>query len=150
MTRVALDTNLLLLFVVGRATGRVLGSRLKSYSLEDYKLLASQIEPYERIVTTPHVLTELTNIYDRGIDGDLRRLVGEVIGDVIATATECFRPSRSIAVDPEFKRLGLADCAWLLLLESDTDLLTDDLVLYNVARSRGHAAINFTNLRDFN
>ncbi len=148
MTAVALDTNVLLLLLVGRATGRVIGKRLKSYTDDDYHILTEWIGAYDQIVTTPNVWSEISNIWSWGIERDLRRDVIRVVTEVVRDSVEIIRPSKEIVVDEEFERLGLTDCVWLSVLDENVVLLTDELPLYQIALSRGKKAQNFTHLRN--
>jgi hypothetical protein len=149
MTAVALDTNLLLLLVVGEATGRVVGKRLKAYTNEDLGLLYECLSGADRIVVTPNVWTEVSNIWDFGISGELRRDIQAALTNLIRGSLEIFKPSRDIVDDPDFERLGLADCVWLSALDKQTTFFTDDLTLCDAALSRGLKAVNFTHLRTF-
>jgi hypothetical protein len=149
MSAVALDTNLLLLFAVGRATGGVVGKRLKSFTDDDLSVLARCLEGCDRLVVTPNVWTEVSNIWDFGIEADWRRDVTETIAQMIKSSFEVVRASKDVVDDPEFSRLGLTDCVWLSVLDNQTTLLTDDLALWSIALSRGLKAVNFTQLRNF-
>ena len=62
MTAIALDTNLLLLLVVGSAVGDVVGKRLKSYTREDWVILQKYLEQSDQLIATPNVWTEVSNI----------------------------------------------------------------------------------------
>jgi hypothetical protein len=149
MTALALVTNILLLWIVGAATGRVLGKRLRSYSEVDLPILQTCIEGHHRLIVTPNVWTEVSNIWDFGIDGLARRTIQQTLSDAIQSSLEIAKASREAAADPDFDRLGLTDCAWLAVLDRDTTLLTDDVALCDTALSRGLKAVNFTRLRDF-
>jgi hypothetical protein len=149
MTVLALDTNILLLWIVGVATGRVLGKRLKAYSDDDLAILQTCIDGHDRFIVTPNVWTEVSNIWDYGIDGIARRTIQQTLSDAIQLNLEFSKPSREIAADPDFDRLGLTDCAWLAVLDQTTTLITDDVALCDTAVSRGLKAVNFTRLRAF-
>jgi hypothetical protein len=149
MSRIALDTNLLLLYVVGLATGGPNGKRLKSYGTDDLILLSEFVSEYDRIVTTPNVWTEVSNIWPFGIVGHWRQDIPALMSDLIRTGIELAKPSRDVIDDPDFERLGLTDCVWLSVLDADTVLMTDDVPLYATALSRGLSATNFTHLRNF-
>lgn len=125
-----------------------MGKRLKAYTDEDVKVLNDCLVSYDRFVTTPNVWTEFYNIWDWGISEPSR---SEVLYTSIAWAkqsVELVKPSRDVVEDPELERLGLCDCVWLVVLDQQTTLLTDDLALCNIALSRGLAAVNFTQLRN--
>ena len=47
----------------------------------------------------------------------------------------------------EFSQLGLADCAWLAMLDDSTRLLTVDNALYLAAHRCGCDAVNFNHVR---
>lgn len=149
MTAIALDTNLLALFLIGGTTGRVVGKRLKAYTDDDLAVLRDCIAAHDRLVTTPNAWTEFFNIWDWGIEEPLRSelLYGSIA--VVKQTIEIVRASRDVVDDPDFGRLGLADCVWLAVLNRETTLLTDDVALFNVALSRGFRAVNFTQLRQF-
>lgn len=149
MTAVALDTNILLLLLVARATGRVLGKRLKAFTDDDIAILDGCLSSSDRLVTTPNVWTEVSNIWPWGIEGDGRGAVFSNLIETIKGSIELVQASKDVLDDPEFGRLGLTDCVWLAVLDPETTLLTDDLALYNIALSRGLKVVNFTHLRDF-
>ena len=149
MTALALDTNILLLWLVGAATGRVLGKRLKAYSEDDLAILQTCIEGHDRLVVTPNVWTEVSNVWHWGIEGSARRTIQQTLTDAIHSSLELSKGSSEIATDPDFGRLDLADCAWFAVLDQQTTLITDDVALCDTAISRGLKAVNFTRLRDF-
>jgi hypothetical protein len=149
MTAVALDTNLLLLFIVGEATGRVAGKRLKAYTDDDLEVLRSCLRGVERLVATPNVWTEVSNIWDFGIEGEFRREIQQFLTDLIRNSLEIAVPSKDVIDDPDFERLGLTDCIWLSVLDRGTTLVTGDVALCDAALSRGLKAVNFTHLRNF-
>ncbi|MGI9478901.1 MAG: hypothetical protein ACR2PI_19525 [Hyphomicrobiaceae bacterium] len=150
MTGIALDTNLLLLFVIGSAIGDAVGKRLKSYTQDDWVVLRSYLEQADRLISTPNVWTEVSNICTFGVKGDWEHRIRENLILSIHGAIEIIRPSCDVTDDPEFAHLGLTDCVWLAVLNDEDDivLLTDDVPLYNVALSRGLNVKNFTHLRE--
>lgn len=66
MPDVVLDANMLILLVSGTASKSYLGTqrRLHEYSSEDFERLIDLIRPYPRVIVTPNVLTEASNIID--------------------------------------------------------------------------------------
>ena len=70
MTAIALDTNLLLLLVIGRATGEAAGKRLKGFTADDLDVLEKCLTGCERLVVSPNVWTEVSNLCGFGIDGE--------------------------------------------------------------------------------
>lgn len=61
MVSVILDTNLLVLLVVGMTNRAFIGKhkRTRAYTEEDYDLLCLLLEQYQQIITTPSILTEV-------------------------------------------------------------------------------------------
>ena len=151
MTGMALDTNLLMLFVIGNAIGDVVGKRLKKYTQDDWIVLRSYLERADRLISTPNVWTEVSNICTFGVRGDWEHRIRANLIVSIHGAIEIVRPSCEVIADPDFARLGLTDCVWLSVLNDEDDmvLLTDDIPLYNVALSGVLNVQNFTHLRDF-
>ena len=149
MTTIALDTNLLLLLIIGRATGEPAGKRLKGFAQDDLQLLDDCLSGCDRLIVTPNVWTEVSNLCGYGIDGAWLQQVDDAVIDAIHATVEVGRPSKDVTVDPEFGRLGLTDCVWLSVLDAETTLITDDVALYNIALSRGLKVINFNHLRSF-
>ena len=149
MIAVALDTNLLLLLVVGRVSPRLVGrhKRLQSYLPRDFELLVESLRQADVLVTTPNTLTEVSNLAGYGVHDPLRTEIYVSLRQVVGEVTETYQDSRVIAQDREFTRLGLADCAWFLVLNDETELMTDDQNLYQVALYRGHNVTNFSHLR---
>ena len=147
MRRVALDTNLLLLLVIGCSAGRVVGKRLKAFVDEDIAVVADFVSPFDRLITTPNVWTEFFNTWDWGIDGALRNAILEDAVATVMRSVEIARSTSDIVRDPDIGRLGLTDCTWLDVLDSSTTLLTDDVALWNTALSRGFKAVNFNHIR---
>src|SRR5690349_21025753 len=59
-----MDANLLVLYLVGRTNkGRIpTFKRTQQYTIEDFELLDLLAASFQRLVTTPHVLTEVSNL----------------------------------------------------------------------------------------
>ncbi|MDA5548339.1 hypothetical protein OP862_10105 [Yersinia massiliensis] len=62
-----IDTNLLLLFVIGSVDhGNYINSskRLGDFTFDDYKILIEYISSFQNFATTPYILTEVSNLID--------------------------------------------------------------------------------------
>src|SRR5260370_39822148 len=61
---ILVDANLLLLLVVGRFDEQRIQrfERTRDFVIEDFRLLEAMVRPFSRILSTPHVLTELSNL----------------------------------------------------------------------------------------
>lgn len=62
-----IDTNILLLFVVGSVNPDLIPklSCTSNYSIQDFQIVETAIDFFETKVTTPHILTEVSNLVDR-------------------------------------------------------------------------------------
>ena len=145
--RLALDSNLLLLLVVGRTERGLLTrhKRLRSYSEADYELLQGFIAVSNVLVTTPSALTEVSNIADSEFVSLLAPAWPRRWG-LIGAFVEVYWQSSKLG-DFSFNRLGLADCSLLAVLDDRTRLLTVDSALYLAALGRGCHAVNFNHIR---
>jgi hypothetical protein len=151
MRSVVLDTNLLVLLVVGTLDKRLISThkRTHKFTPADFETLSRFLAGYPRIIVTPNVVTETSNLLQQTHDVTGRRLLG-VLKQMLSQFTERFVPSAEAASLPEFLRLGIADSATLHTPPADSVLLTDDLPLYLQASKLGHRAFNFNHLQAAN
>src|SRR5687767_8594806 len=109
---VLLDTNLLLLYITGLLRQRALATftpiRSHGFGADDFNLLALSVSRFRKVVTTPHVLTELCNHADKLKGPDHDRLFG-LIRFVVRKLDEHTRSSDELCQRQEFVRVGLAD-----------------------------------------
>ena len=146
---IVLDSNLLVLFVVGTASRDYIGrhKRLKAFAVADFQLLIQVLSGAPEVLLTPNTLTETSNLVGH-IDEPARTEIYKVLGNVIARMSEHYVPSRVAIARPEFLRLGLTDATLLEPQFQDATLLTTDLHLYLAALQAGRSAFNFNHLRD--
>ena len=149
-TGLLIDANLLLLYLVGQTNpNRILSfKRTSQYVPEDFDLLTQFVAQFQTLVTTPHILTEVSNL------GDLRDrellVFRSLFTHMIEKAEEHRDESRRVVKDAAFLRLGLTDAAILALGGHAPLFLTDDLDLYVALTSRSLDAINFNHIRPLN
>ena len=149
LTRLILDTNLLVLYVVGTASRKYISmhKRLTQFNESDYDLLLNIISKASIILVTPNTLTETSNL-SAYIAEPAKSHIFEVLQYVIQNSQENYLNSSVVASRPEFIRLGLTDASLIDLSSNDGSLLTTDLNLYLAALANGSAATNFNHLRD--
>lgn len=149
MRRVALDSNFVVLFVIGSVSVDLIGrhKRLRAFREQDFELLVERIAGVE-LVTTPNIMTESSNLVGQGLYGALKKQTMLALKSFCDQTSESYVRSRDAAIQPEYARLGMTDAAWLALLDGSTTLLTVDLDLYLAAAARGLAAENFNHVRD--
>lgn len=141
------DTNLLVLLIVGSLDIEQVErfKRTRAYSREDYALLAAFAAGFRRMLTTPNVLTEVSNLVGQ-LGEPLRRRALVALGILAGQFEERFRASRELVLEPSFPRLGLTDSSVIFAAEAEVTVLTD-LDLYVRLSSSGVTSINFNHLR---
>ena len=145
MPRILLDTNLLVLLVVGATNpSRVLRHRrTQRYSLEDLELLELFIQLNgDSLVLCPNVVTEASNLLSPDQTGEL----AATLRAVVAGADERSVTSANAMTRSEYLWLGVADAVLLTLCQEDAVLLTDDGPLHSAALKAGLPAQHFAEL----
>ena len=143
-----LDTNLLLLYFVGAFRPDRIRSfnRTSRYSVDDFILLEKVISAFKRITTTPHILTEVSNLMgqcEEPLCSDLRGFLKTAIEGWNETNTA----SRTLAKAAHFLRFGLTDTAIADLTPGSCLVLTDDRPLAGLLEARKVAVIRFSDLQ---
>lgn len=72
---IIVDTNLLLLALIGGTSSIGEFKRTRGYSDEDYQLLLKVIDQFETLVSTPHILAEVSNLTNGLYGSKLRDLM---------------------------------------------------------------------------
>jgi hypothetical protein len=143
-----IDTNLLLLYFVGASRPDRIRSfnRTSRYSGDDFALLEQVISEFKRMTTTPHVLTEVSNLMGQCEEpwrSDLRGYLSAAIAGWNETSTA----SRTLAKARHFPRFGLTDTAIADLAPGSCLILTDDRPLAGLLEAKGLAVIRFSDLQ---
>jgi rRNA-processing protein FCF1 len=135
-----IDANILLLLFVGRMDPRRIPrfKRTAAYSILDYDLLKKLVRRFAKILTTAHVLTEVSNL----VSPDIRQIMKQSVEAI----EELHQPSRSVMSHAIYLPFGLADAA-IAFLGSKALVLTDDIKLCVQLQREGVDAINFNHLR---
>jgi len=147
---VLLDTNLLILFVVGLASPEYVArhrrlSAYRGYGRRAFDILLDYVSLASALLVTPNVLTEVSNLLagrERG--DDITLAVLHAFRSLVGRADERLISSAAAMTRPESPRLGLADAATLEALGTETVLLTDDWSLYEAALRAGKRAELFS------
>lgn len=142
------DTNLLVLLLVGSLDIEQVERfrRTRTYTRGDYALLIAFVAEFTRLLTTPNVLTEVSNLVGQ-LTEPLRREALVALGILAKQFEEHFHTSRELVDEPEYPRLGLSDASIIRTVNRDVTVLTDDLDLYLQLSRAGVEAINFNHLR---
>ena len=146
-----IDSNLALLYLVGGHDSRLIGdgkyNKLSNYTLEDFRILVRLKSIFRKTVTTPHVLTEVSNLA-----GDLPELTKSACLKKFHAAfvriDELHIPSMDAALWQDFHFLGLTDSG-LALVSREYLIVTDDARLVKKLGDAGLEALNFNHLRQY-
>jgi len=145
----ALDSNLLVLLVVGLTAPRYISvhKRLKEYVVDDFEILKQLISESAGVVVTPNALSEASNLL-RHINEPAKTEIGVAFRKLIQTIREIYVSSVDASSRDEFLGIGLADTALLEVSKQDIMILSVDLNLCLAAQAAGYPAINFNHVRD--
>ena len=145
---VLVDSNLLVLYFVGAFKRKLVPDfkRTAQFTVEDFDLLVLFLSNFQRIVTTPNILTEVNSLLGQlgePLKGDCR----EVFGRGIGLLGEHYVPSADVAQNNEFAKLGLTDTVIARLARGSFLVLTDDLRLASFLERIPVDVVNFNHLR---
>jgi rRNA-processing protein FCF1 len=145
---VLIDTNLLLLLVVGAYDPERISrfKRTDKFTADDFYTLAAFFNSFDRVVTTPHVLTEVSNLAGQLPDA-LKTAFYSLFAQHIALLEEYYVESRQLSSVSQFPKLGLTDCGIMELSRNQYLVLTDDFRLAGHLDSQGIDVINFNHIR---
>lgn len=122
--------------------------RTRNFTSEDVEILDGILQQFFAIITTPHILTETTNLLD-WVTGENRTKLWQMLAIFIQKTEEIYVPASEAVLSPIFYRLGLSDSVLYALCEQrDFVLLTADLDLYGYTVGQKLPAINFNHLRN--
>ena len=151
---ILVDSNLLLLYFVGLHDSTMIQrfKRTKVYAPKDFVLLGRFLEKFQRIVTTPNIMSEVSNLA-----GQMGSPAKEEFFLAFAEKIdipgnddkldERYVASREASRIEAFVKVGLTDSAIIHLAKDRFLVLTDD---FRLAGMLGHLSIdviNFNHLR---
>lgn len=129
---ILIDTNLLLLFIIGIFSEDAISKtkRLKVYSIDDFRLLRDFLDQAPKILITPNISTEISNLMD--LSGEYKKGVFNVFNSFLQNPAveEIHLESKLISSRKEFPVYGLTDCG-INSLAKKYIILTDDSRLYD-------------------
>ncbi len=140
-----LDSNLLLLHLSGTVDTTLIGrgqyNRLSSFTVEQMIVLRRLIASFSRVVTTAHVLTEVSNLVNDMHDASKLR-VFRAFADTLDMIGEQEISSYQAARRPEFHYLGLTDSV-LAELADRFLIVSNDGRMVDLLRRSGIVALKW-------
>ena len=150
---ILIDTNILLLFLVGSVNQKriVQFKRTQQFTPEDYQLLLRIINEFSLIITTPNILTEVNSLANQLGEPERSEcftMFARFVENVDFLNEHYIKSQEAVSIG-KFVKFGLTDCGILTLAKGKYLVLTDDLKLANYLQNVGVDVINFNNLRVF-
>jgi hypothetical protein len=144
--RILLDANLLLLWLIGtfQRTRIEVFKRTASFSTIEFDVLSSLLLEFRTIVTTPHVLTEVSNLAN-SLPENVKSAWFDHFSMRIAALEEILEPASKIAQQTSFNPFGLTDAA-IQHASVDTLVLTEDFRLSGYLNAQGIVCLNLRDL----
>jgi len=110
--RILLDANILLLLLIGSFERSRIAQfkRTAGFSEFEFDQLVGFLRAFTQIVTTPHILTEVSNL-GNALPEHLKGSWGDHFAIRAGSFVEVFEKSKSLMEGPVFRVFGLTDAA---------------------------------------
>ena len=148
MNSVLIDTNLLVLLIVGATDRKLIDRhrRTKQFVARDYDELRDLLKGFDEFWVTSHCLAETSNLLKQTNDRNA--------GDLLLTlavfcsgARESHLSKDQIVADDNFLRLGVADTGFVQKSKRVNWSITVDVQLYEAISRLGRNVVNFNHVR---
>lgn len=148
--QILLDSNLLLLLFVGLVSQETIQrfKRTAHFTITDFRLLEQVLNRFRQIVTTPNIVTEVSNFCGQ-LSNPLRETTRRFIGSQMKVLAEEYVATSAAAHEPSFARLGVTDAVIAVVGQHDLTVLTVDSVLHDHLERNGVRSLNFNHLRTY-
>jgi hypothetical protein len=146
---ILVDSSLLVVYLVGNFDRHQLINcrAIKSTFTEaEFELLAGIIAQFDVLMTTPHVLTEVSNLAGK-LPLRLHIKFRAFFAQIITRLAEANVAAVNIASSASFVRFGVADTAISLVAPGHYFVLTEEPALYGLLTGNGVDVMNFNHVR---
>lgn len=145
---VLVDSKLLLVYCVGMYDPARIRrfKRTAAFSTDDFHLLARLIRFFQKVVTTPNILTEVNSLSNQLAEPGRSHYYAE-FSKQIGSLDEYYLNSAQVSTRGFFPRFGLTDSGIAELASGKYLVLSDDLKLITHLQSIGIDAVNFNHIR---
>ncbi|MEN3371021.1 MAG: hypothetical protein V7609_3164 [Verrucomicrobiota bacterium] len=146
---ILVDSSLLVVYLVGSFDRRHLvncRAIKSSFTNAEFELLAKIIGLFDVLITTPHVLTEVSNLAGRlpaRLHTPFRKFFAAIMNNLLEENT----PASDVSLAPHFVRFGVADTAISLVAPGKYFVLTEEVALYSHLAASGVDVMNFSHIR---
>jgi rRNA-processing protein FCF1 len=147
---VLLDTNILLLYFVGSVDPKMIATfkrtHNKGFTETDFYTLVSLLKQFKKAITTPNILTEVSNFLGQ-LPDHLYQDYFEWFANAISTLDEHYLTSSELAHTYEFGQFGLTDSGIIQLAKDKFLIITEDFRLSQYSQKIGIDTLNFNHIR---
>lgn len=149
MNSVLIDTNLLVLLIVGSVDRKLIEKhrRTRQFVTRDYDELCELLAPYDEIWITVHCLAETSNLLKQAGSGRVRDDLMLKLAVFCAQSRESYLPKERVTADECFVRLGVADTGFVQKSKRVDQSITVDVDLYLTISRLGRNVVNFNHVR---
>lgn len=147
---ILIDTNLLLLYFVGKFSPSQISKfkRTAKFTPDDFRVLLAVFNRFRRVVTTPNILTEVSNLSNQ-LGGNLKQAFYTEFAKQALLFDERYTSSANICSQDHFIKFGLTDSGIIETAANQYLILTDDFKLANFLENKKSDVINFNHIRFF-
>jgi predicted nucleic acid-binding protein len=144
MRDVIIDTNIFILFLAGQINENKIKNYTRNslYTTEDYYLLLNILSHYDRIITSPNILTEVDNILNR-ITGEDKYKYLTLVKAIYKQTIEKYIKTEVVSQNWFFDTLGITDAAILMMAKESELLISGDSSLCDYAKSLNIKTFDF-------
>jgi len=127
MRDVIIDSNIFILFLAGQINENMIEryTRNSLYTREDYYFLLNLLAGYDRIITSPNILTEVDNILNR-ITGEDKYKYLVLVKTIYKQTIEKYIETEIVAQNWYFDMLGVTDSSILMMAKNCELLISGD------------------------
>ena len=136
---VVIDTNLLLLYVIGLSgVIRIQDfKRTNQFTDDDFRTISHFVKVFGKILTTPNILTEVNSLSNQLKNHQKPRCYDSFNQCLQHLFEERYLESTMIGPLRTFSKFGLTDAGTIQLAEEQHLILTDDFQMANYLESNG-------------
>jgi len=145
---IVVDTNLLLVYLVGLYSPDQISEfkRTKAYTIDEFHLLRAVLSHFRLLVTTPNILTEVSNLGSQLPRSHIKGYFQE-FRQQLQLLSENYVPASSVCACPYFEQYGLTDSVIAVLSQNQYLVLTADARLAYLLEDLGVDVLNFNHIR---
>jgi hypothetical protein len=144
MRDVIIDTNIFILFLAGQINENKIQNYTRNslYTKDDYYLLLNIVANYDRIITSPNILTEVDNILNR-ITGEDKYKYLIIVKNIYKQTIEKYIKTEAVSQNWFFDILGITDSSILMMAKECELLISGDSSLCDYAKSLNIKTFDF-------